>query len=120
MLAYSGVLGLTVGTTLVLWGYFGGSAYQSYTPTGWLVATLGQMLMFLGVITIVSGGMELTPAEVSRPVRVLGDKLLRIEQASRDHALRGPSIPAERFTDAKPAGGNPREREYLYAATNAK
>ena len=116
LLAYGGVLGLTVGTTLVVWGYFGGAAHQSYAPTGWLVATLGQMLLFLGVITIVSGGMEQTTAEVSRQVRTLGDRLLRIEQASRDHALRGPSIPAERFAELPSA----RDGEARYAATNAK
>ena len=113
LLAYAGVLGLTVGTTLVLWGYFGGGAYQSYTPTGWLIATLGQMLMFLGVMTVVSGGMEQTRSDVSRSIESLGDQLLRIEQSSREHTLRGPSIAAEQFDDAakRPA----RERAASYA-----
>lgn len=115
LLAYAGVLGLTVGTTLVLWGYFGGGAYQSYTPTGWLIATLGQMLMFLGVMTVVSGGMEQTRADVSRSIESLGDQLLRIEQSSREHTLRGPSIAAEQFDDAHPAKAPARERSASYA-----
>ena len=116
LLAYAGVLGLTVGTTLVLWGYFGGGAYQSYTPTGWLIATLGQMLMFLGVMTVVSGGMEQTRADVSRSIESLGDQLLRIEQSSREHTLRGPSIAAEHFDDGHPVKAPARERY----ATNAR
>ena len=95
--AYAGVLGLTIGTTLVLWGYFGGPV--GYTTTGWLVTTAGQMLLFLGVVTLVAGGMEQTTEEVARRIDVLGEKILRFEQASREHALRGPSIPAENFAD---------------------
>ncbi|MEP3481830.1 MAG: hypothetical protein ABJZ55_21485, partial [Fuerstiella sp.] len=34
-LAYLGVLGLTVGTAIVIYGHFGGMS--EYTPTGWLV-----------------------------------------------------------------------------------
>jgi hypothetical protein len=107
LLAYGGVLGLTVGTAMVVWGYFGGP--QSFAPTGWLIATLGQMLLFLGVVTLVSGGMEQTTEEVARRIDRLGERLIRIEQASRDHALRGPSIPAERFAE-QPARSTGRER----------
>ncbi len=96
-LAYAGVLGLTIGTAMVVWGYFGGPPH--FTPTGWLITTAGQMLLFLGVVTLVSGGMEQTTDEVSRRIEWLGERLIRIEQASHDHALRGPSIPAERFAE---------------------
>jgi hypothetical protein len=78
--AYLGVGGLTVGTSLVLMGYFGGPA--SYAPTGWLVTTAGQMLLFLGVVTLVSGGMEQTTQEVARRIDTLGERLVRIEQAT--------------------------------------
>lgn len=78
--AYVGVGGLTVGTSLVLMGYFGGPA--SYVTTGWLVTTAGQMLLFLGVITLVSGGMEQTTQEVARRIDTLGERLVRIEQAT--------------------------------------
>jgi hypothetical protein len=108
MLAYSGVLGLTIGTAMVVWGYFGGP--DNFAPTGWLITTAGQMLLFLGVVTLVSGGMEQTTDEVVRRIDHLGDKLIRIEQASRDHALRGPSIPAERFA-AEPEEAPQRTRE---------
>ena len=106
VLAYAGVGVLTIGTTLVLWGYFSGPA--SYAPTGWLITTAGQMLLFLGVVTLVSGGMEQTNDEVARRIERIGERILRIEQASRDHALRGPSIPAERFADGVPSGNERR------------
>ena len=103
--AYIGVLGLTVGTAIVLWGYFGGPI--ELTPTGWLVATVGQMLLFLGVVTLVSGGMEQTAVEVSRRVETLGDRILRIENVTREHLLKGPHFPmtsvaADEGTDAEP------------------
>ncbi|MEI4884364.1 hypothetical protein, partial [Klebsiella pneumoniae] len=78
--AYIGVGGLTVGTALVLMGYFGGPA--SYATTGWLVTTAGQMLLFLGVVTLVSGGMEQTTQEVARRIDTIGERLVRIEQAA--------------------------------------
>jgi hypothetical protein len=84
--AYFGVGGLTVGTVLVLMGYFGGPA--SYATTGWLVTTAGQMLLFLGVITLVSGGMEQTTQEVARRIETIGERLGRMETAAR-----GPAVP---------------------------
>lgn len=62
VLAYLGILCLTAGTTMVITGYFGGPAH--YAPTGWLITTIGQMMLFLGVVTLVSTGMEQTQAEV--------------------------------------------------------
>lgn len=88
MFAYLGVGTLTIGTVLVLMGYFGGPAH--YAPTGWLVTTAGQMMLFLGVVTLISGGMEETTQEVARRIDTLGDKLIRIEQASQSPILRGP------------------------------
>lgn len=79
--AYIGVGGLTVGTVLVLMGYFGGPGV--YATTGWLVTTAGQMLLFLGVITLISGGMEQTTQEVARRIDTLGERLGRIEEAAR-------------------------------------
>lgn len=87
VLAYLGVGLITVGTTLVLWGWFG--SQPTYAPTGWLVCTIGQMLLFLGVITLISGGMQQTSHEVTRRVEYLGDRMLRFEQ-SAEEVLRGP------------------------------
>ncbi|MFN0054638.1 MAG: hypothetical protein ACKV0T_20900 [Planctomycetales bacterium] len=81
LFAYLGVGGLTVGTALVLIGYFGGPGH--YATTGWLVTTAGQMLLFLGVITLISGGMEQTTQEVARRIESLGERLVRIEQATQ-------------------------------------
>lgn len=109
VLAYLGVGLLTVGTVLVLWAWFGGPA--SYAPTGWLITTAGQMLLFLGIVTLVSGGMEQTTTEVRTRISHLGERILRMEHASRDHALRGPSIPSENFDPAsRPARSRERAR----------
>ena len=88
-LAYLGVLGLTIGTAIVIYGHFGG--YADYTPTGWLVTTVAQMLLFLGVINLVSGGIEQNNEDVSRRINTLGEQLVRIEQVTEE-VLRGPRL----------------------------
>src|SRR5262249_59127721 len=87
--AYVGVGGLTLGSVLVLMGYFGGP--PSYATTGWLVTTAGQMLLFLGVITLVSGGMEQTTQEVARRIDTIGERLVRIEHAAWNGKPEAPS-----------------------------
>lgn len=93
-LAYLGVLGLTIGTAMVIYGHFGG--YSEYTPTGWLVTTVAQMLLFLGVINLVSGGIEQNNEDVSRRINTLGEQLIRIEQVTSE-VLRGPKISPRRY-----------------------
>ena len=89
VLAYLGVGLITVGTTLVLWSYFKSPQHAQYAPTGWLICTVGQMLLFLGVTTLISGGMQQTSHEVTRRVEYIGDRMLRFEQ-SAEQLLRGP------------------------------
>ncbi len=105
-LAYAGVLGLTIGTAMVIYGHFGG--YSDYTPTGWLVTTVAQMMLFLGVINLVSGGIEQTNDDVSQRINVFGEQLMRIEQVTEE-ALRGPKIPARRYADSSAAAESIRE-----------
>ncbi|VAX36033.1 hypothetical protein MNBD_PLANCTO02-2440 [hydrothermal vent metagenome] len=81
-MAYFGVLILTGGAAMVISGYFGGP--EHFTSTGWLVSTFGQMLLFLGVVTLVSGGMEQTTDEVKRQVELLGNRIIHFEQASQE------------------------------------
>jgi hypothetical protein len=88
MCAYFGIGLIACGTSVVLWGYFGGPA--NYAPTGWLITTIGQMFLFLGVVTLISSGMEQTTAEVAERIEVLGQRLIRIESHQREHALAGP------------------------------
>lgn len=95
-LAYLGVLGLTVGTAMVIYGHFGG--YSEYTPTGWLVTTVAQMLLFLGVINLVSGGIEQNNEDVSRRINTIGEQLLRIEQVT-SNAMKGPKLPSHLYAD---------------------
>ena len=76
--AYGGVGVLTLGTVMVLSGYFGVQA--NFAPTGWLIAAVGQMLLFLGVVTLVSGGMEQTVDEVSWRIDHLAEQIMHLEQ----------------------------------------
>ena len=85
--AYLGILGMFVGTILVLLGYYVGP--EKYTATGWLITTSGQMVMFLGVVTLVSAGMEQTTEEVTRKIDLLGNVLIHIEQTAWQHGLAG-------------------------------
>jgi sulfite exporter TauE/SafE len=113
LLAYAGVGVLTVGTTLVVWSYFGGP--PAYAPTGWLTCVAGQMLLFLGVVTLVSGGIEQTGEEVKLRIERLGERMVRIEQIAREQSLRGPSIPAAHYA----AGGAPAPAEMAHQFVDA-
>ena len=87
LLAYAGVGLLTVGTIFVLWGYFG--EIEQYASTGWLIATAGQMLLLLGIVTLVGGGMQQTTHEVTQRIEHLGGRIIRIEE-STDKILQTP------------------------------
>jgi hypothetical protein len=108
LLAYAGVALLTVGSTLVLWGYFGGPA--SYAPTGWLTTMAGQMILILGVVTLVTGGMEQTNEDVRVRIERIGERIVRIEQIAREQALRGPNMSAD-FARATADAGARQESE---------
>ena len=86
--AYGGVGLLTCGTVLVLSGYFGGPVH--YAPTGWLIAAVGQMLLFLGVVTLVSGGMEQTVDEVAWRIDYLAERIVHLEHMVQERELRDP------------------------------
>ena len=100
LLAYGGVLGLTVGGAFVVWSYFGGP--PGYAPTGWLLTTAGQMLLFLGIVTLIAGGMERTTHEVRTRIETLSGGLHRIEQAQKQ-AMKAPHIAPEAFAAGVPA-----------------
>lgn len=87
LMAYTGVGVLTVGTVMVLWGYFG--MVEHFASTGWLLSTAGQMLLLLGLVTLISGGMQQTTHEVTERIEYLGGRMIRIEQ-STDQLLKGP------------------------------
>ncbi|MFM8478133.1 MAG: hypothetical protein ACKOEO_20300 [Planctomycetaceae bacterium] len=84
-LAYIGVIALLIGTSLVILGHFGGES--DYTPTGWLITTVAQMLLFLGIINLVSGGMEQHNDEVARRIHSLSEHLIRIEQTTTEAVM---------------------------------
>jgi hypothetical protein len=81
LMAYGGVGGLTFGAVLVLWSYFGGPAH--FAPTGWLLTTVGQMLLFLGMVTLVAGSLERVAADMDRRYRQFAEQLDRLEALHR-------------------------------------
>jgi hypothetical protein len=82
LFAYGGVAMLTCGTVLVMWSYFGGP--PNYLPTGLLTAAVGQMLLFLGVVTLISSGMEQTVHEVSWRIDHLAEEIYHMGLALDD------------------------------------
>lgn len=80
LLSYGGVALLTVGTCMVLLGYFGGK--EGYAPQGWLISTVGQMALLLGIVTLVSCGIETSSNEITNHITSLDERILRIEQAA--------------------------------------
>jgi hypothetical protein len=46
-----------------MWSYFGGQ--NNFMPTGWLIAAIGQMLLLLGVVSLIACGMDQTTADVT-------------------------------------------------------
>ena len=95
--AYGGVGLLTCGTVLVLSGYFGGP--PNYAPTGWLIAAVGQMLLFLGVVTLISGGLEQTVDEVAWRIDFLAERIVHLEhmveeREARDRRVARPQKPS--------------------------
>jgi hypothetical protein len=105
ILAYIGVLGLTAGGALIVWNGFGHAPLN--TPTSWLIATGGQMLLFLGIVTLVSSGLEQTNEDVNRQVRLLGEQLLRIEQGQTTSADQAPHHASPRTSSKTPHHAQP-------------
>ena len=73
---------------MIVWNGFGHAPLN--TPTSWLIATGGQMLLFLGIVTLVSSGLEQTNEDMNRQIRLLGEQLLRIEQGQTTMADQAP------------------------------
>lgn len=84
-LAYIGAATLTGGAGMVLVGYLGGPPH--YATTGWFTTTVGQMLLFLGVVTLVSAGMEQTTVEVAQRIDTLGEQLDRMEYLTQTNSV---------------------------------
>ncbi len=105
ILAYIGVLGLTAGGALIVWNGFGHAPLN--TPTSWLIATGGQMLLFLGIVTLVSSGLEQTNEDVNRQIRLLGEQLLRIEQGQTPSADQPPHHASPRTSSKTPHHAQP-------------
>jgi hypothetical protein len=89
--AYAGIGLITCGTALVIWSHYGGLA--SYAPRGWLINVLGQMLFFLGLVNLVSGGLEQSSADLRDQLARLRSQLQQRESQRAKRTHRRPSRP---------------------------
>jgi hypothetical protein len=105
-LAYLGVLAMTAGAAVIVFGYFGGA--EGMTPRGWMLTTAGQMLLFLGIVTLISSGMERSSEEITDRIDLLGEQLFRLESEARKHFVKGPKLSPEHYAeDADPQEPEP-------------
>lgn len=84
--AYLGVLLLTCGTAIVIASHFGNAPRPAVS--GWLLAAVGQMLLFLGVITLVASGLEQTRLELRRRLVRIEKRLRRAESSAASSSVR--------------------------------
>lgn len=96
-LAYLGVLAMTAGAAVIVFGYFGGA--EGMTPRGWMLTTAGQMLLFLGIVTLISSGMERSSEEITDRIDLLGEQLFRLESEARKHFVKGPKLSPENYAE---------------------
>ncbi len=123
MLAYLGVGVLTLGTGCVLWGYFGAAQYSHLAPTGWLITTAGQMLLFLGVVTLIAGGLEQTNSLVNtrlehweRKWMEINGHIYRADPPTSQPMGQGPHISVGAF---QPPGTIPRSSTVTRTSADA-
>ena len=108
-LTYCGIGGLTVGTSCVIWGYFGNVA--SYLPLGWLVLSFGQMLLFLGMVTMVSCSVEQSNTDLTRQLAEIQKHLARLQaDQPRVHST---ATTATSAADAAATARSPQGREVV-------
>lgn len=81
--AYAGVLLLTAGTVAVVAGHFGQTPRAAVN--GWLLAAVGQMLLLLGVTTLISSGIEQSRQEMHQRLSRIERRLRRIRHTRQQN-----------------------------------
>lgn len=81
-IAFVGVLGLTLGTFILLYTHFLAAEQDALLAPGWVVAAVSQLVLLLGVVMLVSAGLSQTSQEVAWRVQSIGERLQRIETSS--------------------------------------
>ena len=98
-LAYGGVALVAFGALIVLVTL----SFGHSPAIGWVLAVLGHLLVLLGVVTLVTHGLEQSAADTAERLDCLNERLVRIEQAQR--ALAGPHWEARSGSRSDGAGG---------------
>lgn len=97
--AYAGTLLLTSGTVVVVVG-----VYQDATRhavSGWLMAAIGQMLLLLGIVTIVTTSLEQAQQRFQKGVDRLERRLRRLEASDSQRTRRGTGEASRRAGTAR-------------------
>jgi hypothetical protein len=107
--AFSGVGLLTCGSMLAMWSYFGGP--PNYLPTGSIAAAIGQMLLLLGIVVLISNSLDQTTKEVTWRIDHLAEEVHHMGLALDDleHELRSTRIDLTRTRREQADHGSARE-----------
>lgn len=91
VISFIGVLGLTLGTFVLLFTHFLAADKDALLAPGWVVAAVSQLVLLLGVVMLVSAGLSQTSQEVAWRVESLGERLNRIEHSTWNQGDGGPT-----------------------------
>jgi hypothetical protein len=78
----AGVVGLTVGTLILLYTHFWSTETDSLLPLGYVIAACSQLVLLLGVVQHISLGLEQAEQTMNWRVAHLGERLQRMEAAA--------------------------------------
>jgi len=78
----AGVVGLTVGTLMLIYTHFWAAETDSLLPLGYVIAACSQLVLLLGVVQHISLGLEQAEQTISWRVAALGERLERVEAAA--------------------------------------
>lgn len=81
LLAYGGVGIIALGAIQIVCGLARGQ--PGSTIYGWIAAIVGHLLVLLGVVTLVTHGLEQAAADLTEKLDRLGERLIRLEGAER-------------------------------------
>jgi hypothetical protein len=78
----AGVVGLTVGTLVLIYTHFWATETDSLLPLGYVIAACSQLVLLLGVVQHISLGLEQAEQTMNWRVAHLAERLERMEAAT--------------------------------------
>jgi len=81
IISLMGVLGLMLGTMLLMYTHFFAVQRDALLAPGWVIAAVSQLFLLLGVVMNISAGLKQTSREVAWRVTALNERLQKIESS---------------------------------------